>query len=239
MSMSEKLTALYGRVYRCNLCTLGTKRVQLVPLHGVGCRVKPNVMFVAINPSPRNATIQPDWDEQRLAWVPVKKRKPKFWELLTEAGLFTVTPELQEKILNHLAEAETVEEIVEALQKNRIFLTELVKCPTRGQKDLKELMIDTCSSTYLSEEIRLTSPMIICTWGRLPFASLTGSSERLGDVIDRLDRLESLHIEDLPLTTEEFGHKPCYPCYFHLQAPVSDDDKVRHLERLRSILARA
>ena len=193
-------------------------------------------MFVAINPTPKNATVQPDWHGKRLAWIPTTKRKPKFWQLLIEAGLFKVDPELRDKLFNHLAEVETVERLTIALQENKIFLAELVKCPTFGEKDLDEHIVETCSNAYLTKEIQVVSPRIVCSWGRLSFATLTESTERLGDVINGLDRKKKLRIGDLPLTTKGFGSVPCYPCYFHLQAPVTDEDKIRHLKRLRTIL---
>jgi uracil-DNA glycosylase len=236
--LSLTLKALYSQVDHCTSCDLGTGRLPLLPLPGAGCESHPDVMFVAINPSPRNATIQRNWDGERLAWISIKRRKPKFWELLIRSGLFTVTSELQEKIFNQLAEPETIEQLIDALRSNKIFLTELVKCPTRGQKDLKRQMITTCSSKYLSEEIRLSSPKVICSWGKLPFATLTGCSEVLGNTISRLGGIQELYIDDLPRSTEEFGSLPCYPCYFHQQAPISDPEKVRHLERLKAILTR-
>lgn len=237
--MTDRLAALYDRVDGCTSCALGTRRLPLLTLHGAGCKSRPDIMFVAINPSLKNATIKPEWRGSRLAWVPTKKRKPKFWELLIRAGLLKVSPKLQQRIFDHLTETETVEELADALQRNKILLTELVKCPTRGQKDLKQDMIDTCSRAFLSEEIWLSSPRVICSWGRLPFFALTGSSERLGDVIGRLGRLKALRIDDLPKTTKEFGTVPCFLCYFHLQAPVDDKAKVRHLQRLKLILETA
>jgi len=121
-------------------------------------------MLVAINPSRKNATIQKGWDGKRLGWIPVKKRKPKFWSFMRESGLLKVSSELKDAISSQLSKPFTVERLVGALKENKIFLAELVKCPTPGQKDLSKSMIEECSATYLAEEIRLLSPKVICTW---------------------------------------------------------------------------
>ena len=226
------LATLYDSVDECKLCPLGRTRGTLLPLPGDGLSTRPKIMFIAINPSPRNATIQPAWRGRRLAWIPISGRRSKFWRLLIDSGLLSMNLKLEKAIYTQAHEPAIVERLVMALNENRIFLTELVKCPTKGQKDLTSSMLETCSANYLAKEIELVSPKVICTWGRLPYSTLTGCRMPLRSVMEELGSIKQMSVDDLPRTLPLFGGLPCYPCYFHNQAPISDAEKVRHLQKL-------
>jgi hypothetical protein len=54
----------------------------------------------------------------------------------------------------------------------------------------------------------------------------------LRSVMEELGSIKQMSVDDLPRTLPLFGGLPCYPCYFHNQAPISDAEKVRHLQKL-------
>lgn len=71
------------------------------------------------------------------------------------------------------------------LNKNEVYITNIVKCrPPNNRKPEKD-EVNTCTTNYLENQIRLLKPRLICTLGATALEYFTGQ-KRMGDTHGKL-----------------------------------------------------
>ncbi len=222
-NISNGLTELYESILACKRCYLAQIRLSnnLLPIKGIGYPNEPNIMFLAINPTPKNPTIRGDHPGE-------KKRFPfagdkLFWKVLIEAGY------LDKDLLADLKRAPPWDDrllslIETKLIERKYFLTEVVKCPTLHGELPSRDSIRKCLS-YLRKEISLVRPRNIITFGTLVYRALTGKSIVLKNAIRNdcvIDRSTIVRV---------YGNSKVFPCYF----PTGRGNSKKAIECLRCI----
>src|SRR5215211_9416920 len=101
-----------------------------------------------------------------------------------------------------------------------VFITNVVKCRPPGNRDPQPIEVETCTSNYLDNQIKIVNPSIIVTLGRhslnkfLPGAKITeihGQMQKVGKyfVIPMFHPAAALHQERFkPLLLEDFAKLP-------------------------------
>lgn len=203
----------------CVSCATVTRGYRHVP--GGGCQERPELMLVFINPTVRNMSAHADWPGVRFPFA----SKPKLWDILAEAGW--VRPDLPARIADLGRVPSMVAELVEEARRQRIYLTNAVKCVDDGSTlPLAERVA--AAWPQLQAEIALVQPRHIVALGLIPFRVLTGQNVRLADELwaaqeDRLTPYASLPIAGITY--------PVFPCYF----PTGRGNPVAATTMLRSI----
>lgn len=101
-----------------------------------------------------------------------------------------------------------------------VFITNVVKCRPPGNRDPQPIEIETCTTNYLDNQIKIVNPSIIVTLGRhsmskfIPDAKITqihGQMQKVGKrfVIPMFHPAAALHQERFrPLLLEDFAKLP-------------------------------
>jgi DNA polymerase len=101
-----------------------------------------------------------------------------------------------------------------------VFITNVVKCRPPGNRDPQPIEVETCTTNYLDNQIKIVNPSIIVTLGRhsmnkfIPNAKITqihGQMQKVGKwfVIPMFHPAAALHQERFkPLLLEDFAKLP-------------------------------
>jgi uracil-DNA glycosylase len=191
---------------------------ELRPIHGAGRKHKPNVMFVFINPTARNASTSRSWKGPRYPFIGTKQ----IWRIFHRAGLF-------DDMLMQRIEAEKewslklAQDVERFLEKKGFYITNIVKWAghdaTLPDKEKIRLFLP-----LLKEEIGIVQPKHIITFGAIPYEHLTGNKTRLIDHFTACRKAKRL------LHTP-YGNSRIIPCYF----PVGRGDPKRAVELLQMV----
>jgi len=101
-----------------------------------------------------------------------------------------------------------------------VFITNVVKCRPPGNRDPQPIEVETCTSNYLDNQIKIVNPSIIVTLGRhsmskfIPDAKITqihGQMQKVGKrfVIPMFHPAAALHqVRFRPMLLEDFAKLP-------------------------------
>jgi len=213
--MNSNLLKLYGEVDRCSFCAAEKNTLQHI--HGFGA-IKPELMLVLVNPTHRNLSSSPTYTGQRFPFIGVRQ----FWRVLGDAGL------LDKKISNSLplrkewTTAHT-RDVQHELLKNKLFLTNVVKCCYDHSAYPQPKVIQT-HIEYLKKEIQLVAPKRIIAFSGMVFKTLTGETIKLGSYWTNAERKEYREI----LSGKSI---PVIPCYF----PIGRGNPKKAMFALRTL----
>lgn len=213
------LVKLYGEVDKCKFCK--AEKNELQHIHGFGA-LNPNLMLILINPTHKNLSSHPEYVGFRFPFVGVRQ----FWQVLADGGL------INKKITNKLPlklgwQAEHTKLMQEELIKNRIFLTNIVKCCYDNSAYPDKIVIKD-QLKILSNEIKIVKPKFIVAFGALVFKTLTGNSIVLHEHFKDFSKNEiySENISGL--------NYPVIPCYFPIGRgnPKKAEQILRQIQRI-------
>ena len=211
----------------CTSCTTIARGHRHVP--GAGCTDQPDLMFVFINPTVRNFTAQQEWPGAPVPFA----GNPKLWQILAEAGW--VRKELPVEMVALGRTQTMVAGLVEEARRQRIYLTNAVKCVDDGSK-LPAAERVTAAWHWLETEIALVRPRQIVALGLIPFRALTGQDVRLVDELWAAQHEEVRSYASRPIAGTIY---PVFPCYFPTGRgnPVAATRMLaalhKHLSRMR------
>jgi DNA polymerase len=106
------------------------------------------------------------------------------------------------------------------VSREEVFITNVVKCRPPGNRDPQSIEVETCTTNYLDNQIKIVNPSIIVTLGRhsmnkfIPDAKITqihGQMQKAGKwfVIPMFHPAAALHQERFkPLLLEDFAKLP-------------------------------
>lgn len=195
---SLKLQELYQIIDKCDFCTASGNKLQHI--HGFGT-INPKFMLIAINPTYRNLSSQPDYKGPRFPFIGVRQ----FWRVLGKGGL------IRESVANKLPARSNwcdrdTRNVQNEILNNNLFLTNVVKCCYNHSKYPSKEVINK-HIEFLAEEIKILKPQTIIAFGTLTFSLLTKTSLHLskywqsGGIERYYDVLSGLST-------------PVIPCYF-------------------------
>lgn len=164
--------ALKNKVDNCPFCAKEKNRLQHIL--GGGAIRNPCFFFVLINPTYRNITSDPDHKGPRIPFMGVSS----FWRILVESGFLPKSLYFTTK--RRTWDKRDIELVNRTLVENRIYLTNLVKC-TRSNAELPDKARTAWGLKILKEEIAITRPKLIITFGQPPFKALTGKNINLSE----------------------------------------------------------
>jgi hypothetical protein len=117
---NEKLGKLYKRVDHCKFCKTAGNNLQHI--HGYGV-MNPKLMLVLVNPTYRNLSSDPEYKSARFPFIGVRQ----FWKVLAGGGLISKTAAYDLPLRSNWKRGHT-EKLQRELLKNKLFLTNMVKC---------------------------------------------------------------------------------------------------------------
>lgn len=134
---------------------------SLHSIYSGGCAIRPDLMFVFMNPTAKNIASSPEWSGIRAPWLSTKT----IWDLFCELGLIkTSTFENIKKMKPKDWTPEFADEVYEDVSKHKTFITNLGKC---NQIDARSLS-DSVYLEYLDllrKEIEITKPKVVILLG--------------------------------------------------------------------------
>jgi uracil-DNA glycosylase len=159
------LASLYERMDACARCR--AVRNPLRHVLGAGA-MRPDWMLVLVNPTSRNISSRHSYRGPRFPFIGVRQ----FWQVLAQGGFMdrALAAGLPPRAAWSLRHTETVQR---ALVKQRLFLTNAVKCCSdRGDYPSPEVLRE--GQRLLAEEIRIVRPRRIIAFGALVHRTLAG-----------------------------------------------------------------
>jgi len=218
----RSIEALNQAIDSCTFCRANPifDNSGLKHILGAGSTKSPLVMFVLMNPTAKNPTLAEGYDGLRVSYAGVSS----LWRVLTKAGFL---PQSMLDVFKSRPWDDSKSQIlIKYLKDESIYLTELVKCPSR-QAHTPDNQTVSHNLKFMRQEIRLVNPDSIITFGLLPFQALTGLKIKLGDYCAGLMRGENRHFQ-LHEEIGSFRHR-VFPCYF----PTGRGNYTRAVEMLR------
>lgn len=194
---NTKLQKLYQAVDRCKFCK--AENNQLQHIHGYGA-MNPKLMLILINPTYRNLSSDSGYRGDRFPFIGVRQ----FWKVLASGRL------IDHKIGFNLPtrtewDNRHTEQIKKELIKNRLFLTNIVKCCYNHSAYPDKSIIED-QLKLLAEEIRIVKPKKIVAFGGLVYKTLMGKSIKLVDYWNGSQERVAEAVSGLDI--------PVMPCYF-------------------------
>lgn len=170
MVKKKLLEDLNQRVDACPFCKAEGNKLQHILGGGeVDC---PRYLFVLINPTYRNITSDPNHRGIRIPFM----GGSNFWRVLVESGF------LPKKIYGTTEKGtwdqNDIWAVATALKEASLYLTNLVKCCSKDAAPPNVAVIK-YHTQILKEEIQITDPKLVITFGLLPFQALVGRSIKL------------------------------------------------------------
>lgn len=195
---SKELLTLYRKVDACTFCTADKNLLQHI--HGFGA-LNPRLMLVLVNPTYRNISSDPAYLGARFPFLGVRQ----FWKVLAAGGLIDKNITDQLPLRKDWTQTHT-EQIKGELVRNRLFLTNIVKC-CYGHSAYPANGVVKDSMQTLAQEIRIVNPKKIVAFSGLVYKTLTGKDVKLSAYWTGKKRERSREIvSGLEIATE--------PCYF-------------------------
>ena len=195
---SSGLQKLYEQVDECRFCRANKNLLQHV--YGFGT-LKPNLMLILVNPTYRNLSSDPEYRGARFPFIGVRQ----FWKVLAEGDL--IDKEIASELpLRTEWTSKHTDQVKKELIRNRLFLTNIVKCCYNySSYPANEVIKDSIKT--LAEEIRIVRPQKIIAFSGLVYKTLTGKNIKLSDYWGDKNKESSAEvISGLNIITE--------PCYF-------------------------
>lgn len=199
------LLSLSGDIDSCSFCRSNEQFANdgLRHIVGGGCEDGPNLMLVLMNPTARNPTLAQDYCGERVSYAGVAS----FWRVLIKAGL------LESSLLRAFDKQpwsdQKTQVLLDALAASSIYVTELVKCPSRTAVTPDAATI-AHNLKFLKEELRIVRPKAVVALGHLVFEALTGRRIKLGEVVARPGTPPAT----FQLREELEATAAVFPCYF-------------------------
>ncbi len=162
-----ELKNLYQKIDRCIFCK--KNRNPLQHIHGYGS-IRPRLMLILINPTYRNVSSAPGYSGLRFPFIGVRH----FWKVLADGGLINkkIGYALPPRSAWHLKHTEATQK---ELFKNKLFLTNIVKCcynhPHYPEKKIIQEQLQ-----FLKKELQIVKPKYIIAFGGLVYKVLTGKN---------------------------------------------------------------
>ena len=177
---------------------------ELMPIMGNGQCSEPEVMFVFINPTHRNASSVRSWMGPRFPFIGTKQ----VWSVFHRAGL--LGDELAYRIRHGAAwDLELTRNVLRELQARSLYLTNVVKWTGHDAalpaKEMVELFMP-----ILQREIEIVRPRRIVAFGQLPFTNLTRLKVKLADYYADAVRTGVLKTFECAVTATGSQVVPCY-----------------------------
>lgn len=217
--VAAQLAALNAQLDSCTVCATVARNYRHVP--GGGCVDQPDVMFIFINPTVRNISAHADWIGPRFPFA----GKPKLWQILAESGF--VRADLPQDMLMLGPTPEMVEVLIAETQRQRLYLTNAVKCVDTGS-NLPTAARVAAAWSFLQHEIALIRPKLIVTFGLIPFRQLTSMDIRLADQLWETQGGSCPFFPSQPIAGESYS---VFPCYF----PTGRGNPVAATKMLRAL----
>ena len=163
---------LYEQIDECKFCKADGNLLQHI--YGFGT-LNPNLMLILVNPTYRNISSDPEYRGTRFPFIGVRQ----FWKVLSDGGLIDKRVAYKLPLRKNWSEEHT-EQIKKGLIRNKLFLTNVVKCcydhsaypSNRVIKDQTKILV---------EEIRIVNPKKIVAFGGLVYKILTGKNIKLAE----------------------------------------------------------
>ncbi|MDD4547240.1 MAG: uracil-DNA glycosylase family protein [Bacilli bacterium] len=134
---------------------------ELHPIYSGGCRKKPLVLFVFMNPTAKNIASFNEWKGRRLPWIGSKN----IWKLFYELDL--LDKDIYDEIMIRKGkdwDEKFADLVYENVEKHKYFITNLGKCTQIDARPLPDLVFKKYLD-LLYKEIDLVRPKIIVTFG--------------------------------------------------------------------------
>jgi DNA polymerase len=145
---------------------------SLCPIYGTGCIDDPEIMFIFMNPTGRNISANPNWEDIRAPWLGTKQ----VWGIFENLGL--LDREIYSKIKNIKSEEwdyDFAREVYKDIDNHSVFITNLGKCTQLDARPLDNSVF----KNYLPlmyKEIEIVKPKNIVTFGNQVSSVLLGRS---------------------------------------------------------------
>lgn len=170
--INSKLKKLYQEADRCRFCRADKNPLQHILAYGA---LKPKLMLILVNPTHRNLSSAPGYQGPRFPFIGVRQ----FWKVLAAGGL------INKKITDFLPlksawDDKHTEQLQRELIKNKLYLTNVVKCCYSHSAYPKPKVIAE-QLKILAEEIRIVKPKKIIAFGALVYKVLTGENIKFSD----------------------------------------------------------
>lgn len=194
---NKKLEKLYRRVDACKFCKRSRNKLQHI--HGYGA-MNPRLMLILINPTYRNLSSDPKYRGDKFPFIGVRQ----FWKVLANGGLIDKKVAFNLPLRAGWDDGYTIQ-IKNELVKNKLFLTNIVKCcydhSAYPDKNVIESQLG-----LLAEEIKIVKPKTIVAFGVLVYKTLTGKNIKLTDYRSGLREKTTEAVSELGI--------PVVACYF-------------------------
>ncbi len=194
---NKNLEKLYKSVDQCRFCkAMGN---NLRHIHGFGA-IRPKLMLVLVNPTYRNLSSKPEYKGPRFPFIGVRQ----FWRVLADGGL------ISKKVANALPPSSewigaNTAQIQNELLRNKLFLTNVVKCCYPHGKYPKKEVVDE-GLKQLAKEIKIIKPKKIIAFSIFVYKLLTGENIKMSSLNRGLPKAMPENISGLNI--------PVLPCYF-------------------------
>ena len=164
------LRDLNRKIDNCPFCKAKGNKLQHIL--GGGAIDNPDYFFVLINPTYRNITSDPNHRGLRIPFMGVSN----FWRVLVESGF--LPKKIYSTTEKGIWDQNDILTVANALKEAGLYLTNLVKCCSKDAAPPSVAAIKS-HTQILKEEIWITDPKLIITFGLLPFQALVGRSIKL------------------------------------------------------------
>jgi uracil-DNA glycosylase len=191
-----KLQKLYKQIDQCRFCKKDKNTLQHI--HGFGT-LNPRLMLILVNPTHRNISSNPTYKGARFPFIGVRQ----FWKVLADGSLIDKNVAYSLPLKKDWSGKNTVQ-IKQELIKNKLFLTNIVKCCYNHSSYPADEIIKS-QLEFLKEEIKIVNPEKIIAFGVLVYKTLTGKNIKLFNCGN-----------NSKITTEIISglNIPVQPCYF-------------------------
>lgn len=146
-------------------------------LYGAGCTKNPKILFLFMNPTAKNLTVNKEWKGIRAPWIGLKNT----WKLMKELGF--INSELNDRVRNYKKENwnhEFALELYSCVAKNKGYLTNLARCTQPDARHVSDIVFKESLAITL-REIELINPKIIISFGNQVSANLLGKPIKVSE----------------------------------------------------------
>jgi uracil-DNA glycosylase family 4 len=176
-------------------------------------------MLILVNPTYRNLSSNPEYRGARFPFIGVRQ----FWKVLADGGLIDKKVAYGLPLRKNWRDKHT-ELIKQELIRNKLFLTNIVKC-CYGHSLYPDSKVIDSQLKFLAEEINIVNPKKIVAFGALVYKTLTGKNIKLAEYWNEWKIGNDSEIV--------FGLKiSVMPCYF----PIGRGNPKKAAEILRKFL---
>lgn len=213
---NRELQKLYERVDKCKFCRADKNLLQHI--HGFGA-LNPNLMLILVNPTYRNLSSDPKYKGARFPFIGVRQ----FWKVLADGGLIDKKIAYELPLRKDWSKNDT-ERIKRELIRNKLFLTNIVKC-CYNHSAYPDGKVIKDQIKLLAREIRIVNPKRVVAFGGLVYKTLMGKNIKLSEYWNgsRIEKGREI-VSGLNKIVE--------PCYF----PIGRGNPKKSAEIIRKFL---